>query len=71
MRGGRPPTPPASANQPADPCNNAEIPSKIVTRLHTGDRVVVETAGGAGYGDPALRHPDAMRDDIADGKVTG
>jgi N-methylhydantoinase B/oxoprolinase/acetone carboxylase alpha subunit len=43
-----------------------EIPSKIVARLHVGDRVVVETAG-----DPALRHQDAMRDGIADGKVTG
>ena len=48
-----------------------EIPSKIVTRLHAGDRVVVETAGGAGFGDPALRHPDAIRDDVADGKVIG
>jgi N-methylhydantoinase B/oxoprolinase/acetone carboxylase alpha subunit len=31
------------------------IPSKIVTRLMRGDRVVVKTAGGAGYGDPATR----------------
>lgn len=29
------------------------IPSKIVTRLMRGDRVIVRTAGGAGYGDPA------------------
>ena len=48
----------------------AEIPSKIVTRLHKGDRVVVETAGGAGHGNPALRDPDARARDLADGKVT-
>ena len=47
-----------------------EIPSKIVTRLHKGDRVVVETAGGAGHGNPALRDPDARARDLADGKVT-
>ena len=34
------------------------IPSKIVTRLMRGDRVIVETAGGAGYGDPAARVTD-------------
>jgi N-methylhydantoinase B/oxoprolinase/acetone carboxylase alpha subunit len=45
------------------------IRSKIVTRLMRGDRVVVKTAGGAGYGDPALRDPDAVRADAADGKV--
>ncbi|HYF07408.1 MAG TPA: hydantoinase B/oxoprolinase family protein [Acetobacteraceae bacterium] len=45
------------------------IPSKIVTRLQKGDRVVIETAGGGGYGDPA-RRPSAKREaDIADGKV--
>jgi N-methylhydantoinase B/oxoprolinase/acetone carboxylase alpha subunit len=33
------------------------IPSKVVTRLMRGDRVIVKTAGGAGYGDPAARDP--------------
>lgn len=47
-----------------------EIPSKIVTRLHKGDRVVVETAGGGGYGAPAQRDPAALQADIADGKVS-
>src|SRR6516165_11273155 len=28
------------------------VPSKLVTTLHVGDRVVFETAGGGGYGDP-------------------
>lgn len=46
-----------------------EIPSKVVTRLMAGDRVIVQTAGGAGYGDPQARDPTAVAADIADGKV--
>ena len=46
------------------------IPSKIVTRLNKGDRVVVQTAGGAGYGDPAKRDHAAIARDRADGKIT-
>ena len=45
------------------------IPSKVVTRLMAGDRVIVQTAGGAGYGDPAARDAEAVAADIADGKV--
>lgn len=46
-----------------------EIPSKIVTRLNRGDRVVIETAGGGGYGDPARRTEAARAADRANGKV--
>jgi N-methylhydantoinase B len=46
------------------------IPSKQVTLLHPGDRVVVETAGGGGYGAANDRGPARLRDDIADGKVS-
>jgi N-methylhydantoinase B len=46
------------------------IPSKIATTLHAGDRVVVETAGGGGYGDPARRAADLVAADTADGKVS-
>ena len=45
------------------------IPSKTVTRLAPGDRVVITTAGGGGYGPPEARTPDDIRRDIADGKV--
>ncbi len=47
-----------------------EIPSKIVTTLKKGDRLVVETAGGGGYGDPKRRPPEAVRADVANGKVS-
>jgi N-methylhydantoinase B/oxoprolinase/acetone carboxylase alpha subunit len=45
------------------------IPSKLVTLLNKGDRLLVETAGGAGYNPPASRAPAAMADDAADGKI--
>jgi len=45
------------------------IPSKIVTRLGRGDRVVVQTAGGGGYGDPSRRDGERTKLDIADGKT--
>ena len=47
------------------------IPSKRETRLNKGDRLVLETAGGGGYGDPAARDPKLMAEDLANGKVTG
>jgi N-methylhydantoinase B len=46
------------------------IPSKVVTRLAPGDRLVIETAGAGGYGDPGERSAEAIKCDIADGKVS-
>lgn len=45
------------------------IPSKQVTVLYAGDRVRIETAGGAGYGDPARRTAEARAADVANGKT--
>lgn len=46
------------------------IPSKIVTTLHKGDRLVIETAGGGGYGDPHARSGTLVREDVRNGKVS-
>ena len=46
------------------------IPSKLVRTLHAGDRVVFETAGGGGYGDPAQRTGEQLQADLADGKIS-
>lgn len=46
------------------------VPSKLETILGPGDRVIVETAGGGGYGDPALRNRERAREDVANGKVS-
>jgi N-methylhydantoinase B len=44
------------------------IPSKALTVLNTGDRVIVETPGGGGYGEPQRRA--GVSDDVANGKVS-
>jgi N-methylhydantoinase B len=46
-----------------------ELPSKTMARLFRGDRVLVRTPGGGGYGPPAARDPAALAKDLADGKV--
>ena len=47
-----------------------EILSKCVTTVSRGDRLVVETAGGAGFGDPKTRERDAVAADVANRKVS-
>lgn len=47
-----------------------EIPSKAVVMMSRGDVLVLESAGGGGWGDPSLRDPALLRDDIASGKTT-
>src|SRR5687767_6175572 len=44
------------------------IPSKALTVLNKGDRVIVETPGGGGYGDPRRRA--RIAEDVANGKVS-
>jgi len=46
-----------------------EIKSKATMRLSRGDRVVIETAGGGGWGDPRDRDRDAVAADVANRKV--
>ncbi len=46
-------------------------PSKFAgVILRRGDRVVIESAGGGGYGDPRLREPELVLADAAEGLVT-
>ncbi|MEM6678281.1 MAG: hydantoinase B/oxoprolinase family protein [Pseudomonadota bacterium] len=44
------------------------IPSKTVTSLTPGDRVVVGTAGGGGWGPPSERPAEALAEDQAQGR---
>lgn len=46
------------------------IPSKTITSMTAGDVLLIDTAGGGGYGQPALRDPERLRDDIRDGKLS-
>jgi len=45
------------------------IASKRVTELAAGDRVVIGTAGGAGWGPPAARDRAQVAADLADGRI--
>ncbi|MGM0743225.1 MAG: hydantoinase B/oxoprolinase family protein [Pseudomonadota bacterium] len=46
------------------------VQSKLVIRLFAGDRIVIETAGGGGFGDPGKRDSELVRTDVANGKVS-
>jgi N-methylhydantoinase B len=41
-----------------------------LTQLKPGDVVVMDAAGGGGYGDPLARDADAVAEDVADGYVS-
>ncbi len=43
--------------------------SKDFQRVKAGDTLCLHTTGGGGYGDPGERNPDAVRRDVADGKI--
>ena len=46
------------------------VPSKLMTVLHKGDRVRIETAGAGGNGDVSERDRELVRLDVADGKIS-
>lgn len=46
------------------------IPKPDALRLTIGDMVRLETAGGGGYGDPLLREPQRVLEDVKNGFVT-
>ncbi|MCC6469508.1 MAG: hydantoinase B/oxoprolinase family protein [Alphaproteobacteria bacterium] len=68
-RGGMPGLPAYSVIRHAEGREEV-VPSKRVTTLKPGDRVLVETAGGGGYGDPRKRDPELVKADVANGKVS-
>jgi len=46
------------------------VPSKRVFVLETGDRLIMETGGGGGFGDPLERASERVLEDVIDGKVS-
>ena len=55
-----------SKGQPPRPIKTKEVGLVI----HPGDVLVLESGGGGGWGDPALRNPDATARDIENGFVS-
>lgn len=48
-----------------------KVPGKATGRnIRKGERIVMQSAGGGGYGDPMDRHPDLVAADVALGYVT-
>lgn len=49
----------------------APIPGKVTGyALRRDDLIVTKSAGGGGYGDPVMRHPDLVAQDVAAGYVS-
>jgi N-methylhydantoinase B/oxoprolinase/acetone carboxylase alpha subunit len=46
------------------------IASKIVTTVFRGDRLLLETAGGGGFGDPRTRPRESVAADLRNGKIS-
>lgn len=50
----------------------SRLPGKVLAyQLHRGDRLVIASQGGGGYGDPRARNPDAAARDRAEHRVSG
>jgi len=50
--------------------SQTNLPSKIVVPVATGETLDIFTGGGAGFGDPLERAPEAVLADVLDGRVT-
>ncbi len=46
-----------------------ELPTKTTTQVESGTRIVLQTAGGGGFGDPMARDPELVSRDVAEGFV--
>ena len=46
------------------------LPSKVTTLLPPGTKIVLQTAGAGGYGDPFRRDPMSVATDVAEGFIT-
>ncbi len=46
------------------------VPSKTNIPLLTGDRLIIETSGGGGFGDPREREREAVLRDVEDGVIS-
>jgi N-methylhydantoinase B len=69
LGGGHDGTPSDVLLNPGTPTEE-RLPTKFTRRIHHDDVVRVVVAGGGGYGAPSERDPEAVTQDIADGKLS-
>jgi N-methylhydantoinase B len=69
LQGGAPGAPSRSTIVRADG-RTSIVPSKQTIELGRGDRLILETTGGGGYGDPMARPAEFVLADVLDGKVS-
>ena len=50
--------------------SQTELPTKVFTELNKGDRLLVQTPGGGGWGVPAEREPALVQRDLSDELIT-
>lgn len=48
----------------------SDIPGKCELRINPGERLIFDTPGGGGFGDPGTRDRDSLASDVAAGLVT-
>ncbi len=46
------------------------LPSKVTRQIEAGTRIVLRTAGGGGYGDPLMREPSRVLEDVKQGFIS-
>ncbi|MFP4036844.1 MAG: hydantoinase B/oxoprolinase family protein [Desulfobacteraceae bacterium] len=47
-----------------------DLPTKTTTQVEPGTRIVLQTAGGGGFGDPLKRDPELVRRDVMEGFIS-
>ena len=47
------------------------LPSKAVVKLNKGDKLIIRTPGGGGYGPPGRRPRELILRDLEEGRITG
>jgi len=50
--------------------DRSPLPSKSTFEVHPGEKVVIQTAGGGGWGDPRRRDPEKVRLDVRHGLIS-
>ncbi len=46
-----------------------DLPTKVTIQVEAGTRIVLQTAGGGGFGDPMERDPELVSQDVAEGFI--